>query len=498
MSNLASEALVVTEERPGSLAFSVAAIAASLFAAWVIPEGPPGIGLPLVALAVGCAVLAAKPHAQSLDLTVFGALSLLLVSTAALRAEPVLVLFNLMAAAGFAVVSIGGGDAWHKIFLSWLAPLLRVHLVPGFLVRPLADRIASRAAPGLGSVFRGVFLAAILLLIFGTLFASADAAFAYFTDELIPNLDLGLLPARIVVFLLILTFTALLALLGPRFDSAKPFLNLTVNTGSAPQRLKRIEWTISLVSLDILFLVFVVLQLTVLFGGNEYVLKTAGLTYADYARQGFFQLLVAGALSLAVVGASAKWAERNSHRDQQFLKAVLGVLCALVLVVLASALHRLGLYEEAFGFTRARLIGHTMTIWLGAVFVLVMVSGALASGRWLPRASLALTGVTLVAFSLINPDGTVARHNIERYENNGAIDVSYLATLSADAVPEFTALDATTRECLAFRFEGDLSNSEPWSSFNFSRNRARELWSHQKARYEACELIESESSILYD
>ena len=53
--------------------------------------------------------------------------------------------------------------------------------------------------------------------------------------------------------------------------------------------------------LDVLFAAFVVLQLAALFGGDEHVLRTAGLTYAEYAREGFAQLMAVAALTLAMI-----------------------------------------------------------------------------------------------------------------------------------------------------------------------------------------------------
>ena len=70
----------------------------------------------------------------------------------------------------------------------------------------------------------------------------------------------------------------------------------------AAPRLRLAEWAIPLALLDLLFLAFVAVQLTVLFGGHDHVLETSGLTYAEYAREGFWQLIAAAALTLVVVG----------------------------------------------------------------------------------------------------------------------------------------------------------------------------------------------------
>jgi hypothetical protein len=155
------------------------------------------------------------------------------------------------------------------------------------------------------------------------------------------------------------------------------------------------------------------------------VLQTAGLTYAEYAHQGFGQLMAAAALTLAVIALA--------RRDSPVLTLLIGLLCALTLVVLASALKRLELYEEAFGFTRLRLLAHAAILWLGALFVLIVAAGALKRTRRLPRATVALSAAAALAFALANPDARIAEHNLERFEETGKIDRVYLVHLSADA-----------------------------------------------------------------
>ena len=121
--------------------------------------------------------------------------------------------------------------------------------------------------------------------------------------------------------------------------------------------------------------------------------------------------------------------------DRRHLYAALA-LCLLTLVVLASALKRLGLYEDAFGFTRLRFAAHAILLWLGAIFVLVLVARA----AWLPRAALGITGATILLFALADPDRRIAEHNVQRYDRIGVLDRAYVAGLSADAIPALSRL----------------------------------------------------------
>ena len=155
------------------------------------------------------------------------------------------------------------------------------------------------------------------------------------------------------------------------------------------------EWLTALIALDLLFAAFVGVQFTVLFGKDDHILETAGLTYADHAKQGFVQLLAAAALTLAVIGAATRYGERTKP-----IRIALTILAALTFVVLASSLHRLDLYEEAYGATRLRFAAEAGLRQIGAI--LALVTAALVSGRggWLPRATAAAVAAGLFGFNL--------------------------------------------------------------------------------------------------
>ena len=184
------------------------------------------------------------------------------------------------------------------------------------------------------------------------------------------------------------------------------------------------------------------MQVTVLFGGRDHVLRTTGLTYARVRAVG---VLAAARHCRADAGrdrggvAACGYAHAASHRV--ILRALLAALCGLTLVLLASALHRLDLYESAFGLTRLRLTGEAFAWGLAGFFALIVLAGVVpAVRRNFARTAIAATAAGLLAFSLANPDGTIARQNIERWRTTGSLDVGYLQTLSADAAPSIAEL----------------------------------------------------------
>jgi len=241
----------------------------------------------------------------------------------------------------------------------------------------------------------------------------------------------------------------------------------------ARARLARTEWLLPLGSLAALFAAFVAVQITVLFGGHDHVLRTAGLSYADYPHKGYGQLMAAAMLTLAVIAGARRWARVGGRRDDVLLRGLLAALCALCLVVLASALKRLGLYEQAFGFTRLRLLADANILWLGAVLALVLMTLATGRAGRLPRALVLVSALGALAFAVTNPDGRIASRNVDRHAQTGRLDLAYLGTLSADAVPAAAELPPTLAACLAQPWRDRLARPDGVLGANAGRAAAR-------------------------
>lgn len=472
---------------PPTGTFALAAAATSLFAAAVLVDISPGINVVLVGALMGACVLLLSPHSLSRGDWAFGVVAFVLLSMFALRASEVLLFVDLCAAAGLASFALRGGFTWRAVVRGGLDVLSKLHRGLRLVLSPLLER-AARHERWNPAWIRGSTIGISLALVFGMLFASADRAFAQLArDAFVPDWDVGLIPARMFVATMVAAFTGGYALVARRVfveRTASPWTSLS---GPTPRRrpLQPAEWMIPIALIDLVFAAFVTVQLAVLFGGQQHVLETAGLTYAEYARSGFFQLVAVAALVLVVIAVTVWFAKPVEGRERVAMKTLLGSLCALTLVVLASALYRLGLYEEAYGFTHLRFTVHVVILWLAAVIGLIVVAGALWRGDWLPRVTVALTAAVLLAVNVVTPDRFIAEHNIARYERTGKLDLYYLASLSADAAPALVTLPRDELACLlSLRSEGPTS--EPLLGFNLARAWARDLLGDFEGRTEVC------------
>ncbi|MFE6921513.1 DUF4153 domain-containing protein [Nocardia sp. NPDC057663] len=322
----------------------------------------------------------------------------------------------------------------------------------------------------LSSVRRcGVSVAATvaLLVVFVPLLGGADATFADLLSGLVPTVDAATAWQWILLFGVVAVgaLGALYLLAGPPAAAAA--------ASPRPARLwSRSEWVLPVGALTVLFGVFVGAQFVALFGGDDYVQRTAGLTYAEYARSGFWQLSAVSILTLAVILAVLRWSSHETAADRRWLRILLSAVSVLALVIVGSALARMWTYQQAYGFTVLRLLVEVCELWVGVVYVLVLVAIARLRWRWVPRAAVGTALGTLIALAILNPEHLVAERNIDRWENGKRLDTAYLSNLSPDIIPALTQLPPELRTEIEDSIRADLDDDH-WWSWNFSRSSAR-------------------------
>ncbi|WP_245558089.1 DUF4153 domain-containing protein [Nocardia thailandica] len=310
-----------------------------------------------------------------------------------------------------------------------------------------------------------VLVTAGLLVVFVPLLGGADATFAGLLSALVPEIDGAAAWQWVLMFAVLglLALSGLYLLAGPPAHAAAPRQARTWSRG---------EWMLPVGALVVLFAVFVGAQFVALFGGDGYVQRTAGLTYAEYARSGFWQLSAVSVLTLAIIVAVLRWATQDCVADRRALRALLGAAGLLALVIVCSALGRMWTYQQAYGFTVARLLVEMCELWIGVLYVLVLVAVWRLRGRWLPRAAVGTGLATLVVLALLNPERLVAERNIDRWEDGKRLDSHYLSGLSPDVLPALTRLPADLRTGI----ENDIRSGvgpDAWYEWNWSRGSAR-------------------------
>ena len=318
----------------------------------------------------------------------------------------------------------------------------------------------------------GVLIALPLLVVFGGLFAAADQMFnTVLTDFFAINVESVFQHTFLIVF-----WTALVAGLlrwglltraAARSDVAPPVPTI-------------VPIATALGLLDALFLVFVVVQLRYFFGGATLIATTDGLTYAQYARQGFFQLVTASALVLPVLLGADHLVRGGTPAQLRVFRGLAGLLLALLAVVMVSALQRMRLYVAEFGLSEDRLYATAFMVLLIGVFAWFALTILRGVRRRFAFGALMQGLAVLAGLHVMNPDAFIARHNLNRPTAERPFDAQYAGTLSADAVPvlleALPRLDEAQRCVLVEQLLAKWGTDDAdWRTWNWSRSRARKL-----------------------
>ena len=447
-------------------------------------------------VAVGWSLVQRNRLAVGPDALWLAAAALLIGSNFVARASTMLHLLDVtglvivLAVAGLSLqgVTLRGRHAWQYVragvesaVSSWIGVFQLVGFDIAWNELPRGGRMQHARAAALGGA-----IAFPLLVVFGGLFASADAMFHHAVAGLL-NVDFGALVSHTFTFGLLAAVTAgyfrgalLRAPRGP----------LAETQGVS---LRAVPVVTALVLVDLLFLGFVVIQIRYLFGGGGGGggAQVAGLTYAEYARRGFFELVTVSALVLPVL-LGGDWLLRNEpHAHQRMFRIGAAVLLGLLAIVMASALRRMRLYVAEYGLSEIRLYSTAFMLYLAAAFAWFAWTALRGERRRFAFGALVQGFATLGVLHLVNPDALIARTNLARPVSQRPFDGWYAASLSADAVPvlleALPRLDPAARCSVAAGLlaqHRDLEHDD-WRNWNLSRARARRLLRDQWDRLQA-------------
>ena len=324
------------------------------------------------------------------------------------------------------------------------------------------------------AVGRGAVLAVPLLLLFGGLLASADAAFSGIVSRLF-DWDLD----EVARHLFWMGFVSWIAA-GMMRETLLAEWGALGKLEAVRPRIGIVEIATVLASLDILFLAFVLVQLRYFFGGAALVEASVSLTHAEYARRGFFELVAVATLALPVLLAGDAMLRREKPAHDRLFRLLAGALVAMLFVVVASALQRMRLYQEEFGQTELRLYTTAFMIWLAMLFVWFVATVLRGRRHYFAFGAMIAGFLTIAALNILNPDALIVSTNLERAQAGKRFDASYLTSLSADAVPGLVealpSLPETDGSRIRAALEGQWSRppSDDPRSWNWSRTVANE------------------------
>jgi hypothetical protein len=354
----------------------------------------------------------------------------------------------------------------------------------------------ARWAHHLRAILLGGVIALPLLILFGGLLVSADAAFENMVGDLfLANYDETLGHIFLVLALMWITGGFLRGLLLGREVQTKDGRAVLISTAQVennlaeplsagnvqqifkaePVRLGIVEIGIALGLLNLLFFTFVMVQLRYFFGDADLVQGSDGLTFAGYYRRGFFELVTVAGLVLPMLLGLHWLLRKGNAAHERIFRFLAATQVFLLFIIMASAVRRMLLYQSVYGLTEQRLYTTAFIAWLALVFIWFMAT-ALRGRREQFACGALVAGLLVIAtLHVINPDAFIVRVNLAHAREGSIFDAHYAASLSADATPalleSLPLLSESDRRIVAAGILADASSSESadWRSWNWAR-----------------------------
>ena len=169
-----------------------------------------------------------------------------------------------------------------------------------------------------------------------------------------------------------------------------------------------------------------------------------GLSYAEYAREGFFQLCAVAGMNFLIMLCIMRYV---NQKNPVLLRTLCIVLVLFTLILLVTAASKLWLYIARYGLTQDRVYAAWFMGLLAVLFVLIIVGQFIPAFKTLPLC-LAVTVVLFLLFALSGTNRWIAEYNVGRYLSGSAeeIDLDMLGELGDDAVPSLVRLESFLRQ----------------------------------------------------
>jgi Domain of unknown function (DUF4173) len=361
---------------------------------------------------------------------------------------------------GFLWSCINALSAW---LYGWIGFLFKEMPWSGIVMRFDAQKLLPLA--------RGALITLPLLLLFGGLLTSADAAFSALLKKVfVWRLDEGWFWW---IFRFALTAALSIGALRITIRETPPAPTLV-----AP-RFGHTETVMVLSALNMLFGAFIFVQFGYFFGGSEQVTTLTGLTFSEYARKGFNELIQVVMLAFPVLIA-ALHASLEQPKTQRVVRWLSHITLSCLAVMLFSAWQRLGLYRDAYGLTEIRLYTAVFLIWLAAMLVWYAVTALRNRYALFPIGSLVAGLMTIIVLNVFSPAALIVSGNLARVTDQ-RFDLEYAVNLGADALPaifgHWSQFGATEQAQLRMKLKDYWASrpSRDWRSFNLSEEHARNL-----------------------
>ncbi len=341
--------------------------------------------------------------------------------------------------------------------------------------------------PYVKKVIAGLIISFPLLIIIIILLSSADMVF----NDLLSDIPSKIESIFDTIFSNNITMKSIIALLtatyfyGYIWNSFVPIVRPNPHAEPVPIKTEKqyfdsVILITVLTVINVIYIIFSVIQFSYLFSGGLNILPS-GFTYAEYARRGFFELLLVTMINFSIILISIFNTNQKEHTSFKVLKGLLFAMGIFNYIMIYSSFYRMRIYEQTYGYTYLRIFVYFFLL-LEAIILLGTLIYIICSKFNLIKMYVITFLVLYIGLNYMNIDNMIAKENIDRYFETGKIDFYYLRRLSYDTIPQMQRLlDAEDSELVQdiqyylIDIDEQLMESKSWQEFNWSKYKAKKV-----------------------
>jgi len=309
-----------------------------------------------------------------------------------------------------------------------------------------------------GKVLIGLVCAVPALFVIVPLLISSDDAFRGMMDNIVSSSAGNLSKALFGLILSVFVISYAFSLQKGRKEQAKPV------------KIRDIEnvYIISFLSaISVCYLLYLFSQLAYFFSAFSGFLPDGQITYAEYARKGFFEMCVIAVINLVIVFLALLIAKKKDGKVCNPIKTLTTFVAIFTCIIISTAISKMALYIGVYGMTVLRLTTSAFMIFLAVIFISVILRIFLTKINIVKIALIAAGGILLV-LGTVNVNAVCAKYNYENYVSGqlDSIDVNALYELGDEGIPYLVKLAGEEKSSVSANAKNYLAEAFVYDYFD--------------------------------
>lgn len=189
-------------------------------------------------------------------------------------------------------------------------------------------------------------------------------------------------------------------------------------------------------AISLCYLLYLFSQLAYFFSAFKGFLPNGEITYAQYARKGFFEMCVIAVINFLLVSVAMLLAKKQDGKACLTIKLLATFIGLFTLVIIATAISKMVLYINEYGMTVRRVTTSAFMVFLAVVFISVILRIYIRRIN-IVKTALFTAGCVVLLLGTVNVNRVCARYNYESYitGKHQTVDVEALYNLGDEGIP---------------------------------------------------------------